>query len=130
MNKITLYHGDCLIEMDKIADKSIDMILTDLPYETTQCKWDSVIPFEPLWKQYHRVIKDNGAIVLFGQEPFSSYLRLSNINEYKYDWIWDKIKGTGFLNAKKQPINYLLPKRSRLSVDFRKFHFLLHQMSH
>ena len=115
--------------MDKIADKSIDMILTDLPYETTQCKWDSVIPFEPLWKQYHRVIKDNGAIVLFGQEPFSSYLRLSNINEYKYDWIWDKIKGTGFLNAKKQPINYLLPKRSRLSVDFRKFHFLLHQMS-
>lgn len=104
MIDIQLYKGDCLIEMDKIADKSIDMILTDLPYETTQCKWDSVISFEPLWKQYHRVIKDNGAIVLFGQEPFSSYLRLSNIDEYKYDWIWDKIKGTGFLNAKKQPM--------------------------
>ena len=104
MIDIQLYKGDCLIEMDKIADKSIDMILTDLPYGTTQAKFDVIIPFEPLWKQYHRVIKDNGAIVLFGQEPFSSYLRLSNIDEYKYDWIWDKIKGTGFLNAKKQPM--------------------------
>ena len=66
--------------------------------------FDTVIPFEPLWKQYHRIIKDNGAIVLFGQEPFSSYLRLSNIKEYKYDWIWDKVKGVGFLNAKKQPM--------------------------
>lgn len=104
MSDVTLYKGDCLIEMNKIADKSVDMICTDLPYGTTQCKWDSVIPFDKLWEQYHRVIKDNGAIVLFGQEPFSSYLRLSNINEYKYDIIWDKVKGVGFLNAKKQPM--------------------------
>lgn len=100
----TFYVGDCLHEMDKIAMGSVDMILCDLPYGTTQCKWDSIIPFQPLWIQYNRVIKDNGAIVLFGAEPFSSYLRLSNIQMFKYDWIWDKIKGTGFLNAKKQPM--------------------------
>lgn len=87
-----------------ISDKSIDMILCDLPYGTTQCKWDSIIPFEPLWEQYERVIKDNGAIVLFGCEPFSSHLRLSNLKIYKYDWVWDKVKGTGFLNAKRQPM--------------------------
>lgn len=104
MIDVTLYNGDCLIEMNKIKDKSVDMILADLPYGTTQAKFDTVIPFEPLWEQYHRVIKDNGTIVLFGAEPFSSYLRLSNIQEYKYDWVWDKIKGTGFLNAKKQPM--------------------------
>jgi site-specific DNA-methyltransferase (adenine-specific) len=80
------------------------MILADLAYGTSQANFDIVIPFEPLWEQYHKVIKDNGAIVLFGQEPFSSYLRLSNIKEYKYDWIWDKVKGVGFLNAKKQPM--------------------------
>ena len=90
--------------MDSIPDKSIDAITTDLPYGTTQCKWDTIIPFEPLWEQYNRVIKDNGAIVLFGTEPFSSHLRLSNLKSYKYDWIWDKVKGTGFLNAKKQPM--------------------------
>lgn len=71
---------------------------------TTRCKWDTVIPFEPLWNQYKRIIKPNGAIVLFGCEPFASHLRLSNLNWYKYDWIWDKVKGTGFLNAKKQPM--------------------------
>lgn len=106
MSEITLYKGDCLVEMKCIKDKSVDMILCDLPYGTTQCKWDSIIPFEPLWEQYHRVIKDNGAIVLFGAEPFSSYLRISNMDEYKYDWIWDKKKGMGFLNAKKQPLRY------------------------
>lgn len=90
--------------MDRIDSGSIDMVLCDLPYGTTQCKWDLVIPFEPLWDQYERVIKENGAIVLFGSEPFSSFLRLSNIKMYKYDWIWDKIKGTGFLNAKRQPM--------------------------
>lgn len=71
---------------------------------TTQCKWDIIIPFDSLWEQYERVIKPNGAIVLFGCEPFSSHLRLSNLKNYKYDWVWDKIKGTGFLNAKKQPM--------------------------
>lgn len=90
--------------MPLIPDKSIDMILCDLPYGTTACSWDIVIPFAPLWEQYERIIKDNGAIVLFGAEPFSSYLRLSNLKLFKYDWIWDKIKGTGFLNAKKQPM--------------------------
>lgn len=104
MSETLLYKGDCLELMNNIKDKSVDMICADLPYGTTRCKWDSIIPFDKLWEQYHRVIKDNGAIVLFGQEPFSSYLRLSNIKEYKYDWIWDKVKGVGFLNAKKQPM--------------------------
>ena len=101
---IKLYNGDCLVKMNKIEDKSVDMILTDLPYGTTACKWDSVIPFEPLWEQYNRVIKDNGAIVLFGSEPFSSALRMSNIKNYKYDWVWDKkLVGNPFL-AKYQPL--------------------------
>ncbi|WP_309148124.1 DNA-methyltransferase [Enterococcus plantarum] len=95
---------DCLVGMQQIPDKSIDMILCDLQYGTTQCRWDIVIPFDELWKQYNRIIKDNGAIVLFGSEPFSSHLRLSNIKNYKYDWVWDKVKGTGFLNAKRQPM--------------------------
>lgn len=111
-----LWHGDCLELMDNIPDKSIDCIITDLPYGTTRCKWDVVIPFEPLWKQYDRVIKDNGAVVLFGTEPFSSHLRLSNLKNYKYDWIWDKIKGTGFLNAKRQPMR----NHELMSVFYKK----------
>lgn len=99
-----LYKGNCLELMKEIPDESIDMILCDLPYGSTQCKWDVIIPFEPLWEQYNRIIKENGAIVLFATEPFASKLRLSNIKNYKYDWIWDKVKGTGFLNAKKQPM--------------------------
>ena len=102
VNKI--YKGDCLELMQDIPDESVDMILCDLPYGTTRCKWDVIIPFEPLWEQYNRIIKKNGAIVLFATEPFASRLRLSNIKKYKYDWIWDKVKGTGFLNAKKQPM--------------------------
>ena len=100
-----LYNGDCLEVMKSIPDKSIDAIITDPPYGTTACKWDSVIPFEPMWKELNRIIKPNGAIVLFGSEPFSSALRMSNIKNYKYDWIWRKPKGTGHLNAKKQPLN-------------------------
>lgn len=100
----TIIHGDCLEVMKNIPDKSVDMILCDLPYGTTACKWDTVIPFEPLWEQYKRVIKDAGVIVLTGTEPFSSRLRMSNLEMYRYDWIWDKVKGTGFLNAKKQPM--------------------------
>ena len=97
-------HGDCLELMKTIDDKSVDMILCDLPYGTTACKWDNVIPFEPLWEQYNRIIKDNGAIVLFGSEPFASKLRLSNLKNYKYDWIWNKkLAGNGLL-AKKQPL--------------------------
>ena len=87
---IDLRKGDCLELMKDIPDKSIDAIIADLPYGTTACKWDTIIPFEPLWEQYKRIIKDNGAIVLFGSEPFSSALRMSNIKNFKYDWIWEK----------------------------------------
>lgn len=102
INKVI--QGDCLHVMPQIADKSIDMILCDLPYGTTACKWDTIIPFEPLWKEYKRIIKDNGAIVLTASEPFASYLRTSNIKMYKYDWIWNKkLAGNGIL-AKIQPL--------------------------
>lgn len=101
---IDLRQGDCLEVMKNMPDKSIDMILCDLPYGTTACKWDVVIPFDKLWEQYNRIIKDNGAIVLFGSEPFSSKLRLSNIDNYKYDWIWDKVKPNGHLVAKYRPM--------------------------
>lgn len=99
-----LYQGDCLEIMKDIPDKSIDCIICDLPYQVTKCKWDIMIPFDKLWEQYNRIIKDNGAIVLFGTEPFSSYLRMSNMKLYKYDWKWIKQRGTGHLNAKKQPL--------------------------
>lgn len=100
-----MYNGDCLEIMKNIPDKSIDMILCDLPYGTTACKWDTVIPFEPLWEQYKRLIKPNGAIVLFGSEPFSSKLRMSNLNWFKYDWVWKKSRKLGFTNAKNKPLN-------------------------
>ncbi len=90
--------------MKKIEDKSIDMILCDLPYGTTACKWDNIIPFEPLWEQYHRVIKDNGAIVLTASQPFTSKLVMSNIKNFKYEWIWNKNTTSGFALAKKQPM--------------------------
>jgi len=99
-----IYNEDCLEGMKRIADGAVDCIITDLPYGTTACAWDSVIPFEPLWEQFKRVTKPNAAIVLFGSEPFSSYLRLSNIKWYRYDLIWDKEKGTGFANANKMPM--------------------------
>ena len=96
--------GDCLELMKDIPNGSIDAIITDPPYGTTACKWDSVIPFDLMWEQLNRIIKPNGAIVLFGSEPFSSALRMSNINNYKYDWIWDKKIPTGFALVKKQPM--------------------------
>jgi site-specific DNA-methyltransferase (adenine-specific) len=99
--------GDCLVEMPKIADKSIDMILCDLPYGTTDCKWDTIIPFEPLWEQYKRLIKDNGAIVLTASQPFTSALVMSNIKWFKYCWYWKKSLKTNFLNAKKQPLRQI-----------------------
>lgn len=103
MSKYKLAQGDCLELMKKIKDESIDLILCDLPYGTSACKWDSVIPFEPLWEQYKRIIKSEGAIVLFGAEPFSSALRMSNLDMYKYDWKWEKPNGVNFLNFKYQP---------------------------
>lgn len=102
-NQMDLKLGDCLEVMKEIPDQSVDMILCDLPYGTTACKWDNVIPFEPLWEQYNRIIKDNGAIVLFGNEPFASLLRCSNLKMYKYDWIWQKENGTNFATVKYQP---------------------------
>ena len=105
IQKNCIYNGDCLELMPLISEKSIDMILCDLPYGTTACKWDLIIPFDKLWEQYERIIKPNGAIVLFGQEPFSSYLRISNIKLYRYDWIWDKVSTTNFANANKMPLS-------------------------
>ena len=101
---IDLILGDCLEVMKNIPDKSIDAIITDPPYGTTACKWDSVIDFKLMWEQLNRIIKPNGAIVLFGSEPFSSLLRCSNIKDYKYDWIWEKSKASNFVLAKKQPL--------------------------
>jgi len=97
-------HGDCLELMKSIPDQSIDLILTDPPYGTTACKWDAVIPFERIWKELKRIRKERAAICLFGSEPFSSHLRMSNIKEFKYDWIWHKNMGGGFALAKKQPL--------------------------
>lgn len=99
-----IYLGDCLDLMKRIKTESIDMILCDLPYGTTACKWDIILPFEPLWEQYKRVIRKNRAIVLFGSEPFSSLLRLSNLGWFKYDWIWNKRLAGNALNAKHQPL--------------------------
>ena len=99
-----LYQGDCLKIMNDIPDKSVDMILCDLPYGTTACKWDSVIPFDLLWLNYTRIIKSGGVIALFGSEPFASKLRMSCMEYYRYDWVWCKPKGSGFFNAKKMPL--------------------------
>lgn len=99
-----LLHGDCLELMKDIPDSSVDMILCDLPYGTTRCKWDTVIPFEPLWKQYERIVKPNGAIVLFSAEPFTSALIMSNPKLFRYDLIWDKQRGSDFLNANRKPL--------------------------
>lgn len=102
MEDIELWLGDCLELMKNIPDKSVNLILTDLPYGTTACKWDSIIPFDRLWDQYKRIIVDGGATVLFGSEPFSSLLRVSNIEEFKYDIIWEKERPTNIFNMKKQ----------------------------
>lgn len=97
-----IINDDCLVAMNSIADSSVDMILCDLPYGTTACSWDIVIPFEELWKQYDRVCKPNAAIVLFGQEPFTSYLRLSNIKNWKYDWYWEKERLVNIAQVKRR----------------------------
>ena len=106
MSIVNLYQGDCLEVMDKlIADGiKVDAIITDPPYGTTACKWDSIIPLDTMWNKLKLLRNDNTPIVLFGNEPYSSYLRTSNIKEYKYDWKWDKVRGVGHLNAKKRPM--------------------------
>ena len=109
----SVHLGDCLELMKDIPDKSIDMILADLPYGTTACKWDTIIPFEPLWAQYKRVIKDNGAIVLTASQPLTSALVMSNIKMFKYEWIWDKVNlYTGTLLANK----YALKRHENIVV--------------
>lgn len=99
-----LWLGDCLSEMNKIPDESVDLIFTDLPYGTTNCSWDSLIDLDLLWNQYKRVRKDNTAIVLFAQTPFDKVLGVSNISELRYEWIWEKTQATGHLNSKKMPM--------------------------
>lgn len=101
---VRLMHGDCLELMAQIPDGSVDMVLCDLPYGTTACKWDSVIPFEPLWVHYKRIIKRNGAIVLTASQPFTCALGASNLDWLKYQWYWRKTRATGHLNAKKMPM--------------------------
>jgi|TARA_B110000438_G_scaffold163105_1_gene156143 site-specific DNA-methyltransferase (adenine-specific) len=104
MIETNLYKGDCLRELSKIQDNSVDMILTDLPYGTTACKWDSIIELDKLWKQYLRIVKENAAIVLHAQQPFTTTLAHSNINMLRYEWIWEKPQGTNPLNAKVMPL--------------------------
>ena len=111
-----VYEGDCLEIMKQLPDKSIDMVLCDLPYGTTQNKWDSIIPLDELWTQYRRVVKDNGAIVLTSQGMFTAELMLSNPSMFKYKWVWEKSKSTNFLNAKKQPLR----KHEDVCVFYKK----------
>lgn len=115
---IDLYKGDCLEVMDRLiaSGVKVDAIITDPPYGTTACKWDSVIPFEEMWLRLNQLIKPNGAIVLFGSEPFSSALRMSNIKNYKYDWVWEKSIGGNPLLCKKQPMKY----HENISVFYMK----------
>lgn len=114
---INLLQGDCLELMKDIPDKSIDLILCDLPYGTTsKNKWDSVIPFDGLWKAYNRIIKDNGAILLFGQPPFSSELIVSNKKMFRYEWIWQKTLPQGFLNSNRMPLR----ATENVSVFYKK----------
>lgn len=118
MADIKLYQGDCLAVMNRLIVEGVkvDAIITDPPYGTTACKWDCVIPFSPMWNCLHKLIKENGAIVLFGSEPFSSALRMSNLKEYKYDWVWEKQKGSNFANANKMPLKY----HEMISVFYKK----------
>ena len=113
-----LINGDCLKVMDKLIENNIkvDAIIADIPYQITACKWDKMIPFEDMWNKLNQLIKDNGVIALFGNEPFSSKLRLSNLKMYKYDWIWQKDRHTNFLFAKKQP----LKKHEIISIFYNK----------
>ena len=113
---INLYKGDCLEVMQQIPEGSVDAIITDPPYGTTTCKWDSVIDFNLMWKQLNRIIKPNGAIVLFGSEPFSSALRISNIKMYKYDWIWSKSNPANIALANRMPLKY----HEIISVFYKK----------
>ena len=124
---INLFNGDCLEVMDNLIKKgvTVDAIITDPPYGTTACKWDSIIPFDEMWLRLNKLIKPNGAIVLFGSEPFSSALRMSNIKQYKYDWVWDKGRGYNFASVKYQPFK----SHELISIFSKKSHFYQPQMT-
>ena len=119
MNRLepnTVHQGDCLELMKDIPDGSVDLILADLPYGTTNCKWDTIIPFEPLWEQYKRAIKPNGAIVLTASQPFTSALVMSNPKMFKYEWVWQKTMAGNFFNANKEPMK----KHENILVFYKK----------
>lgn len=129
---INIYNDDCLKVMPKLPDHSIDMVLADLPYGTTRNRWDSLLPFDELWKQYERLLKVGGVVALFGDEPFASHLRMSNAKWYRYDWIWIKNRATGFLNANRMPlkntetISIFYPKlplyNPQMRTGFKSYH--------
>jgi len=111
-----LLHGECIHLMSLMADGIFDCVIVDPPYGVTSCDWDKIIPFDLMWEQLHRIVKPEGAICIFGKEPFSSKLRVSNLSNFKYDWVWVKAKTTNFLNVKKQPLR----KTELISVFYRK----------
>ena len=116
LSMVDLYEGDCLNILPKLADNSVDMLLVDLPYGTTACKWDSVIPLDQLWKQYNRICKKNAAMVFTAAQPFTTILASSNIENFKYEWIWEKPQGTNPMNAKVMP----LKSHENILVFYRK----------
>ena len=117
MSNITLYNDDCLIAMKKIPDKSVDLVLCDLPYGTTSCSWDVIIPFEDLWKEYKRILTDKGVVALFGDNGlFTAQMVVSNKSWFKYNWVWCKNNKTGFLNAKFQPLKSV----ESISIFYKK----------
>lgn len=126
MSKATLLCGDCLELMNRIPDSSIDMVLSDLPYGTTRCRWDTPINLQELWKQYRRVVKENGAIVLFSAQPFTTELISSNKAMYRYEWIWRKTQPSGFMNAKKMPLR----THENIEIFYRKPPTYNPQMTH
>ena len=111
-----LWHGDCLTLMKDIDTNSVDMLLVDLPYGTTQCKWDSIISLKDLWIEYNRIIKDNGAMLFHCAQPFTSNLIMSNVKNFMYEWVWEKSKASNYLNAKKQPLR----AHESIAVFYRK----------
>lgn len=126
MNSPTLLCGDCLELMKRIPNGSIDMVLSDLPYGTTRCRWDTPINLQELWKQYRRVVKENGAIVLFSAQPFTTELISSNKAMYRYEWIWRKTQPSGFMNAKKMPLR----THENIEIFYRKPPTYNPQMTH
>ena len=102
--KVKLLNEDCILAMKDMSDRCVDLLLVDLPYGTTQCKWDSIIPLDQLWEQYNRIVKEDGAMIFTASQPFTSILVSSNIKAFKYSWVWEKSKATGYLNSKKMPM--------------------------